>query len=418
VAISLRIEPEDQAVDPGHEVFFTVHVMNQSGVVDRVALEILGPASAWSRTEPPAVSLFPGADAVATVAITPPLQTPFGHVAIGVRGTAETSGHVDVGEATLNVGASRAIEGELRPRSATGKRRATSVVVLHNLGNAPADVQITATDPDDAIVFDAPGAAVIDPGTTAELPLRMRLPTRERQGASLPYQVLIGGGGGEQTLDGQVRQPPRRRWPVLAALLALGLAAVAVAALRPEDSVALKNAGSDQAITSTLAGATTTELGATTAVTAAPTEAAGPGGPGSTVTGDVAPGGSTPGPGPGPNSVVPNQPRVTDPPPPPVTPTTRPGSTTSAPPPAGTQVVGKNSSKIVVDTRMASEPGGSPVVIASFSDPPHGTAIIGDSNQTLTYRPDPNYVGGDELTYTVKDGHGGTATAKLLISVR
>ena len=137
MTIALRIEPEDQTVDPGREAVFTVHILNQSGIVDRVAIDVLGLAAGWAVIDPPAVALFPGTDATAVLKVTPPHGTPLGPVPLGVRATAETSGWVEVGEGNLNVGASRTVEAELRPRTATGKRRATSVIVLHNLGNAP-----------------------------------------------------------------------------------------------------------------------------------------------------------------------------------------------------------------------------------------------------------------------------------------
>jgi len=257
MTIGLRIEPEDQTVDPGLPAVFTVHVVNQSGVVDRVALDILGPAATWSRSDPPAVALFPGTDATATLTITAPLGTALGPVPFGVRATAETSGFVEVGEATLNVGASRSVEAELRPRTATGKRRATSVVYLRNLGNAPTKVQVVASDPDDAIVFDAPSAVQIGPGMDAEVPLRMRLPSREKQGATLPYTVLVEGGDSGQALDGQVRQPAKKRWPVMALMLAAVLAVAAIMFLRPVDSVATKVATPDTT-TTTAVGAPTT----------------------------------------------------------------------------------------------------------------------------------------------------------------
>ncbi len=316
MTIAIRIEPDDQTVDPGREAVFTVHVVNQSGVVDRVALDVLGPAGGWARLDPPAVALFPGTDATATVVIAPPLGTPLGPVPFGIRATAETSGFAEVGEANLNVGASRSVEAELRPRTATGKRRATSVVVLHNLGNAPTKVQVVATDPDDAIVFDAPSSVQIGPGMTAEMPLRMRLPSREKQGATLPYQVLVEGGDTGQSLDGQVRQPAKKRWPVLALLMLVALAAAAFLLLKPQDAVAIKDGKADEPTTTTLPGATTTVVGDTTvpgaagpadpaAPSAATTAAPAPKGVGGPAT-TPAPGPTTtpaplvPGPGPGP----------------------------------------------------------------------------------------------------------------------
>ena len=295
MTIALRIDPEDQTVDPGREAVFTIHVVNQSGVVDRVAFDILGSAGGWLTTQPQAVALFPGTDATTTMVIAPPLGTPLGPVPLGVRATAETSGFVEIGEANLNVGASRTVEAELRPRTATGKRRATSVVFLHNLGNAPTKVQVVATDPDDAIVFDAPSAVQIGPGMTTELPLRMRLPSREKQGATLPYQVLVEGGDTAQSLDGQVRQPPKKRWPLMVVMALVALLAAAYLLLKPEDSVALRDGNPDAPTTTTIAATTIAPEAAATTAAPAPgatqpggAPAPGPGGGAATT---AAPGG-------------------------------------------------------------------------------------------------------------------------------
>jgi VCBS repeat-containing protein len=46
----------------------------------------------------------------------------------------------------------------------------------------------------------------------------------------------------------------------------------------------------------------------------------------------------------------------------------------------------------------------------------HGDIIV-NSNNTLTYVPNPNFNGTDTVTYTIDDGHGGTATAMVTITV-
>jgi len=436
VTIALRIDPEDQTVDPGRQAVFTVHVVNQSGVVDRVALDILGPAGAWSSVEPQAVALFPGTDATATVVITPPVGTPLGPVPIGVRATAETSGFVEVGEANLNVGASRSVEAELRPRTATGKRRATSVVVLHNVGNAPTKVQVVATDPDDAIVFDALAAVQIGPGMTAEVPLRMRLPSREKQGATLPYQVLVEGGETGQSLDGQVRQPAKKRWPLVAALMLAALLVAAFVLLKPQDSKAISAGKADEPTSTTVAGATTTVVGATTTIAGAPNPGGGPAAPGAPVPGSPAQGGpaaaaaATPGAvapktpvvnGPS-GGVVPNRPTLGN-----TTTTTAPCPPPSSWPSPGPSIVPavtnvpKNSRQVVVDTRGVRDANGDPlvIVISGIDRPPvHGTASIGDGNRTITYAPVTGYVGPDQFTYSVSDGSGGVATATQPLCVQ
>ncbi|SLN09796.1 Bifunctional hemolysin/adenylate cyclase precursor [Roseovarius gaetbuli] len=67
-------------------------------------------------------------------------------------------------------------------------------------------------------------------------------------------------------------------------------------------------------------------------------------------------------------------------------------------------------------------------VLANDSDPdgdlltvtdataPNGTVVINPDN-TLTYTPNPDYNGPDEITYTVDDGNGGTATGTVAVTV-
>ncbi len=49
------------------------------------------------------------------------------------------------------------------------------------------------------------------------------------------------------------------------------------------------------------------------------------------------------------------------------------------------------------------------------SQPANGTAIITDTNTTVTYSPDPNFFGIDTIGYTIHDGFGGTATGTVTV---
>jgi VCBS repeat-containing protein len=51
----------------------------------------------------------------------------------------------------------------------------------------------------------------------------------------------------------------------------------------------------------------------------------------------------------------------------------------------------------------------------TFSTPAHGTVVGGGA--LIAYTPDPNFNGTDSFTYTVSDGHGGTATATVDVVV-
>jgi len=62
-------------VEPGGDATCTVRVWNTGDVVDAYAVEVLGPAAAWTDVEPATVSLFPGSNGVALLTFRPP-RTP------------------------------------------------------------------------------------------------------------------------------------------------------------------------------------------------------------------------------------------------------------------------------------------------------------------------------------------------------
>ena len=59
---------------------------------------------------------------------------------------------------------------------------------------------------------------------------------------------------------------------------------------------------------------------------------------------------------------------------------------------------------------------GLPLTFAKASDPAHGSVTV-NADGSYTYTPAANFVGADSFTYTVSDGHGGTATATVTLTV-
>lgn len=60
---------------------------------------------------------------------------------------------------------------------------------------------------------------------------------------------------------------------------------------------------------------------------------------------------------------------------------------------------------------------GDTLVVTAVGQPAHGT-LVQNGNGTYTYKPAADYNGLDSFTYTVSDGHGGTATGTVRITVR
>ncbi len=62
-----------------------------------------------------------------------------------------------------------------------------------------------------------------------------------------------------------------------------------------------------------------------------------------------------------------------------------------------------------------SDPDGNTLSIASVGTPSHGTATI--SGTSVVYTPGTGYAGSDSFTYTIDDGQGGRATARVNVTV-
>lgn len=55
--------------------------------------------------------------------------------------------------------------------------------------------------------------------------------------------------------------------------------------------------------------------------------------------------------------------------------------------------------------------------ITATTQPGHGT-VSNDAGKTVTYTPQPGYVGTDAFGYEISDGHGGVANASVTVLVR
>lgn len=61
-------------------------------------------------------------------------------------------------------------------------------------------------------------------------------------------------------------------------------------------------------------------------------------------------------------------------------------------------------------------PSGTPLEIINFSQPGNGS-LVTNSDDTVTYNPNPFFVGNDTFTYTISDGNGDTDTATVTVPV-
>lgn len=242
------------AVEPGGEAAVRMRVQNTGPVVDQFAIEVLGDAAAWAVVEPPALSLFPGAEDVVTVRFRPP-RTPAvaaGDLPFGVRVVSHEDPHgAVVEEGTLGVGAFRQTAVELTPRNSRGSRSAVHELAVDNRGNAAIDVAVRGGDPDGSLAFGfRPASQVIGPGRAGFVRVRVTARRTFLSGPprSLPFQLqVLPAGEAPIPVDGAMLQGPLvgrgvRNAALLAALGVVAAALLWFLALKPGVESAARDA--------------------------------------------------------------------------------------------------------------------------------------------------------------------------------
>jgi hypothetical protein len=222
-------------VVPGSVASCTVTVKNTGTVVDQFTIDVLGDPGAFASAEPPALSLFPGAEGSAVVSFAPPRSssTPAGALPFGIRARSqEDPAGSAVEEGVLSVGGFSDTFAELVPRSSRGSRGATHELAVDNRGNVRLNASITAADPDQLLGFDVqPPGLVVEPGTAGFAKIRVSPahPFWRGQPKTRPFKVAVAGDDGRPiVLDGSMLQEAiLPRWLVPALLALLGLLVLA-----------------------------------------------------------------------------------------------------------------------------------------------------------------------------------------------
>ena len=94
------------------------------------------------------------------------------------------------------------------------------------------------------------------------------------------------------------------------------------------------------------------------------------------------------------------------------------GGTTSLPPTPANDSVIVNPGQATTINVLANDtdPAGYALSVIAITQPTHGTAVL-NTDGTITYTPASGYTGADGFSYTVSDGHGGTASALVSLTV-
>ena len=79
-------------------------------------------------------------------------------------------------------------------------------------------------------------------------------------------------------------------------------------------------------------------------------------------------------------------------------------------------VINEDNSTTISVLGNDSDANGHPLTVIGVGAPTHGVAVL-NSDGTITYTPNANYHGTDSFSYTISDGHGGTASANVSITI-
>ena len=205
-------------VEPGSQASITVEVRNRGRTVDQFALEVLGPAAAWSSVQPPRLNLMPGTSAVATIAFRPP-RTPAARagdnpvdVAIGSSQHPEAS---VVERVAVEVAPFIAFETTLAPSVLHGAAATATLLQVTNAGNTAIELSLAGEDPEMAFSFGIdPPTTRVDPGATTKalVVVKPRVPLQSGPDRTRPFRVLVtAADDSRRTLDGtfvQAAVPP------------------------------------------------------------------------------------------------------------------------------------------------------------------------------------------------------------------
>jgi hypothetical protein len=190
------LSPTAITVEAGALAATTIRVRNTGSIVDRFDIDVVG-VTGWVRVDPPSLSLFPGAEGMATVTFGPPRASmpragtiPFG---IRVRPAADPKGSA-VEEGKVTVVPFTAAAADIVPQTSRGTRGAHHQVIVDNRGNAPVEVVVSAIDPDRLLQFTVePPRAVVGPDDRVGFRVGVRVddpfpfgPNRPR-----PFQVNV-----------------------------------------------------------------------------------------------------------------------------------------------------------------------------------------------------------------------------------
>ncbi|MDE2127058.1 MAG: hypothetical protein KGJ62_10750 [Armatimonadetes bacterium] len=157
--IHVTLAPADLVIEPGGVAQLTVTVRNTQTEPDRVSFEVEGIDMEWYAIPVPAVNVAPRDSATERIIfrIGRSTDNQAGAYPFLVRVQAMESGEVAVAQASLQIKPFHSLQVELIPKRATStffQPNNQFEVSLSNLGNTPVTLDVSATDPDSACMYE------------------------------------------------------------------------------------------------------------------------------------------------------------------------------------------------------------------------------------------------------------------------
>lgn len=232
--ITARVEPPIVAVPAGGHVKLKVSVRNDTHVVEHVGLRVDDPDGGWVSVMPEELRMMPGASSSAVVELEPPRTASLSaglhplRVAVRRSGSGELLAYAD---GRVQLGAFFAVSAQVIPRDGAAWFASRRRVWIDNSANADVTVQLSGSDPDDAVRFRGlDGSVTLPPGAkiSRAVVVRARRPNLRLHRKPREFSVGVTWGNEQRVVAGGMLI--ERAFVVLALLALLLIAIVALIA--------------------------------------------------------------------------------------------------------------------------------------------------------------------------------------------
>lgn len=213
--------------EAGSTLHLQIDLHNLGTTVDRIGVELLGPAEKWATIEPPAVNLLPGTSGTITVTFVLPGKSevpgPVVDYGLGIRSSEHPAESI-LRRGEIQIESFSDFQARLRPTVLRARGPASATVSVSNDGIAPVSLTLTGDDTEGVLDFRfARPRLDLPPRSTGDVAVRIAPRDADRQEQPHPVSfaiVLAETDGRTQRLDGTYipeapppPEPPRIETP-------------------------------------------------------------------------------------------------------------------------------------------------------------------------------------------------------------